>query len=116
MVRGWAILFMFRALMSSFSNGNVIVDTAQEPEVVPVNPHEEGGELCKKCLCRVGGGCDGVDGPYQNVVCASYGPMCCCCMPGRFPCHDMAGLLQYPDDDSLGALEEGLEDIGRLER
>lgn len=69
---------------------------------------------CRRCICRLRDCPQGLFGR-----CLIGGPLCCCCMPQNYPCLNMDEYMRAPtgsEADSLEALEEGLEDIGRMEK
>jgi hypothetical protein len=75
------------------------------------NTHTDDG-LCRRCMCKVNGCPEAI---YSR--CISAGSLCCCCLPGNHPCLELQEFEEVHETaGTLEALEEGIEDIGQLEK
>lgn len=125
MSRPVEILF---ALAICSIHANVIIDNGYPPnsQINNETPENEvdnspGGatdyddQMCRRCICKLNGCPDVV-----SERCLSADGLCCCCLPGNHPCLDMKTFADEVtdgnSDDTLEDLEQGLENIGQLEK
>ena len=92
------------------SSNGVILEEARTG-VVNGNTNTDGG-ICRRCMCKLNGCPEAV---FSR--CLSAGSLCCCCLPGNHPCLELEEFEEsHESSDTLEALEEGIEDIGQLEK